>query len=301
MKMTPKISIIVPVYNTEPYIARCLDSILSQSFTDFELLLIDDGSTDGSTAICDSYATKDNRVRVFHKENGGVSSARNLGLDEAKGEWITFVDSDDWVEQGYFCDVVGNEACLVYRHRIFSDGTFDSILPKGLYKGQEFIDFFEENTYTNLFRMSNAMFFRRDVLQDSNIRFVEQLRFGEDRIFALQYYAHCTSVCVLDKAYYIYNRSEDWGRKYVISFSEAELFVDYFMKAYRQLPFQTVEIAELAGFCVKFIDGKEKHLRWKRAFSKPFLEYRRALLPNRPLGFRARYYFSKAVSIFVNV
>lgn len=89
------ISIIVPVYNTEQYLLRCFDSILSQSFTDFELLLIDDGSTDGSGTICDSYAEKDNRIRVFHKENGGVSSARNLGLNEAQGEWICFVDSDD--------------------------------------------------------------------------------------------------------------------------------------------------------------------------------------------------------------
>ena len=89
------LSIIVPVFNTEQYIPRCIGSILSQSFTDFELLLIDDGSTDGSGDICDEYAEKDNRVHVFHKENGGVSSVRNLGLDEAKGEWACFVDSDD--------------------------------------------------------------------------------------------------------------------------------------------------------------------------------------------------------------
>lgn len=95
--MNPAISMIVPVYNTELYLHRCIDSILSQTFTDFELLLIDDGSTDRSGEICDEYAGKDKRVRVFHKENGGVSSARNLGLDEARGEWIAFVDSDDWV------------------------------------------------------------------------------------------------------------------------------------------------------------------------------------------------------------
>ena len=90
-----KISIIVPVYNTEKYLRRCVDSILAQTFTDFELLLINDGSTDSSGAICDEYTQKDSRVRVFHKENGGVSSACNLGLDNARGEWITFEDSDD--------------------------------------------------------------------------------------------------------------------------------------------------------------------------------------------------------------
>ena len=95
----PQISVIVPVYNTEKYLHRCIDSILAQTFTDFELLLIDDGSTDNSGTICDEYATKDSRVRVFHKKNGGVSSARNLGVDNAKGEWVTFVDSDDCVPQ----------------------------------------------------------------------------------------------------------------------------------------------------------------------------------------------------------
>lgn len=95
MNKIPIISIIVPVYNVEQYLPRCIDSILSQSFTDFELLLIDDGSKDKSGAICDEYAAKDSRIRVFHKENGGVSSARNIGLDNAKGDWITFVDGDD--------------------------------------------------------------------------------------------------------------------------------------------------------------------------------------------------------------
>ncbi len=90
-----KISIIIPVYNTEQYLHACLDSILSQSFADYEVLLIDDGSTDGSGSICDAYAQRDSRVLVFHKENGGVSSARNLGLDNARGEWVYFVDSDD--------------------------------------------------------------------------------------------------------------------------------------------------------------------------------------------------------------
>jgi glycosyltransferase involved in cell wall biosynthesis len=90
----PTISVIVPVYNVEQYLCKCLDSILNQIFTDFELLLIDDGSPDKSGQICDEYAHKDSRIRVFHKENGGVSSARNLGLDNANGKWVTFIDSD---------------------------------------------------------------------------------------------------------------------------------------------------------------------------------------------------------------
>lgn len=94
----PKISIIVPVYKAEKYLNRCVDSILAQTFTDFELLLIDDGSPDKSGEICDEYARKDSRVRVIHKENGGVSSARQRGLDESIGEYTIHADPDDWVE-----------------------------------------------------------------------------------------------------------------------------------------------------------------------------------------------------------
>ena len=93
----PTISVIVPVYNVEIYLHRCVDSILAQTFTDFELILVDDGSPDNCGAICDEYAKKDSRVRVIHKENGGQSSARNRAIEAAQGEWIHFVDSDDLI------------------------------------------------------------------------------------------------------------------------------------------------------------------------------------------------------------
>lgn len=92
-----QVSIIVPVYQVEQYLEQCIDSILSQTFTDFELILVDDGSKDRSGAICDAYALEDERVKVFHKENGGLSDARNYGLDQAGGTFFMFVDSDDWI------------------------------------------------------------------------------------------------------------------------------------------------------------------------------------------------------------
>ena len=91
------ISVIVPVYNVEPYLRKCLDSVINQTYKDMEILIVDDGSTDGSGDICDEYKA-DKRVRVFHTENRGLSCARNVGLDNAKGDWIGFVDSDDWIE-----------------------------------------------------------------------------------------------------------------------------------------------------------------------------------------------------------
>lgn len=101
----PTISVIVPVYKVEPYLRRCVDSILAQTFADFELILVDDGSPDGCPAICDEYAAKDSRVRVIHQENGGLSAARNAGIDwsfaNSDSQWLSFVDSDDWVHPEY--------------------------------------------------------------------------------------------------------------------------------------------------------------------------------------------------------
>lgn len=105
----PEISIIVPIYNVEKYIHRCIDSILSQTFSDFELLLIDDGSPDRCGEICDEYAKKDHRIRVIHKENGGLSDARNTGLDIAKGNYFSFIDSDDFIEIDFYKELL--EAC----------------------------------------------------------------------------------------------------------------------------------------------------------------------------------------------
>ena len=104
--LKPLISIIVPVYNTSFYLRTCLDSIISQSYIFIEIIVIDDGSTDNSGKICDEYAEKDNRIKVFHRENGGVSRAKNYGLKIAKGEYVCFVDSDDYILQNHIIDFV---------------------------------------------------------------------------------------------------------------------------------------------------------------------------------------------------
>ena len=104
----PFISLIIPIYNVREYIEQCLDSVIAQDYENFEILLVDDGSTDGSEAVCDSYADKDPRIKVFHTENKGLSCARNIALDAAQGEYISFLDGDDWMEPGLFRNILKN-------------------------------------------------------------------------------------------------------------------------------------------------------------------------------------------------
>ncbi len=119
----PTISVIIPVYNVENYLARCVDSILAQTFEDLEVILVDDGSPDGSGKICDLYAKKDPRVQVIHKPNGGLSSARNAGLDIAAGEYLSFIDSDDWIEPDTYGHMMG--LLQKYQAQIVSFGNYE--------------------------------------------------------------------------------------------------------------------------------------------------------------------------------
>ena len=130
----PKVSVIVPVYNTEQYLKECVDSLLKQTLTDLEIILIDDGSPDNSAYICDEYAKLDSRVKVIHKENGGLSSARNAALDICKGEYIGFVDSDDFVEPTMFEELYNSAINYNSDISICALSTFSekSIIPKML-------------------------------------------------------------------------------------------------------------------------------------------------------------------------
>lgn len=206
----PKISVIVPVYNTEKYLHRCIDSILAQTFTDFELLLIDDGSKDNSGAICDEYAAKDQRVRVFHKENGGVSSARNLGLDNAQGEWITFVDSDDWIEP------ILIESCVtvirkkhnidVIRYGYYEEESLNKRIIRCSSNENDIIfslnTFFEKcDNYCYWGFVWNTAF-RRDLIRE--LRFDENINYCEDHIFTYEYMIRCKTMRFLSLPLYHY-------------------------------------------------------------------------------------------------
>ena len=210
----PKISVIVPVYNVEKYLPRCIDSILTQTFTDFELLIIDDGSTDNSSKICDEYAKKDARVRVFHKENGGVGSARNMGICEAKGQWICFVDSDDWLEINCYSSLMEDDdvADLTYFGCCcrFIDGGSTSYSPPSFYsidrnKVEEKLACLKDNTqhFEYLGYTWNKLF-RKDIIDRQQIFFINGLTLREDELFTLSYARYATSLRVKSDILYNY-------------------------------------------------------------------------------------------------
>lgn len=196
-----KISIIVPVYNVEKYLPRCIDSILAQTFTDFELLLIDDGSPDNSGKICDEYAKSDKRIRVFHKENGGVSSARNLGLDNVKGEWIAFVDSDDTVSRLYLqnmANVIMDEDMMVLSNYRKETRTYCAVkLDNVTLRNVDIVRYFIDNKVMALSAPYSKLY-KQSIIRENSLRFPEGIQMGEDAIFIMRYLNHVTSVAVVD-------------------------------------------------------------------------------------------------------
>ncbi len=204
MSSTPKISVIVPVYNVEKYIRRCLDSIQNQTFTDWECICVDDGTPDSSGKICDEYAEKDSRFVVLHKENGGVSSARNAGLDVAKGEWITFVDSDDYVESNW----------LFEQYKDITSGDFD-VCVCGFYgKGvTQYKILNRETAKTSTFTEGGLGGFsflrlirRRNV---ENIRYNTSIYYLEDTDFFYRVFDNCNQILWTDKPLYHYEYNSD--------------------------------------------------------------------------------------------
>ena len=193
-------SVIIPVYNAEGTLRRCLDSLVGQQFSDYELLLINDGSTDGSDAICREYANTYSCVRYFAKENGGVSSARNLGLEQAKGEYILFVDSDDYVSEDYFAllsHTLESNAVdlLMFGYRNFGGastewdiGVFCEETESGVAKRISFA------ACQYLFSSLWSKAFKRQIIERDNIRFSNDLAIGEDQAFIFTYAMHIRSI-----------------------------------------------------------------------------------------------------------
>ena len=201
-----KISIIVAVYNAEDFLKRCLDSIIRQTFSDFEVLLIDDGSTDNSGAICDDYASADSRFRVFHKENGGVGSARQMGLDYACGDYVIHMDSDDWAVpdmlKKLYDFAIGSKAdvviCDFYRDRA-GKSQISIQKPSGPGASASLRDM-----YTGFCGPFNK-FVKRECILKYGVSFPEGIRFMEDGNFFAQLFSNPVSISYLPEAFYHYD------------------------------------------------------------------------------------------------
>ena len=208
---SPLITVIVPVYNVERYLPRCIESILRQTYTNFELILVDDGTPDRSGIICDRYAEKDSRIKVIHKENGGVSTARNVGIDVANGEWITFVDSDDWVtddcletllhplQQDDYDLVVGS--LEIRRFHVEHRESQPVIINKDNINDCDVLGRFDQVEFLAPWLKLYSV----RIIRDASLRFPEGVAMAEDAIFVMRYLKYCNNIFVSEKVIYHYN------------------------------------------------------------------------------------------------
>ncbi|MCL2426025.1 MAG: glycosyltransferase [Oscillospiraceae bacterium] len=263
------VSIIVPAYNIDEYIGKCLDSILAQTFTDIEVIVINDGSSDNTGLILDSYSKRDTRIRVIHKENGGVSAARNDGIKVATGKYFLFYDGDDFVEPFAVEELVGkiqncNAEAIIYGYYRWRNGevvqTCLPVFSEGMYKGQEiitqllsrFVGFsydginaWLQNSKDGLYVENPALWrcmVEADIIRRNSLEFDINLKVGEDTVFISDLLSCIEHCCVLHKCYY-----------YLV---------------YRE----TSAIATYENDAMKKLDGKTKLLYSRNALTKRVLE-----------------------------
>ena len=214
--MNPSVSIIVPVYNARKTIARCIESIINQEFQDFELLLVNDGSKDDSGQICDSYAAQDKRIRVIHKDNSGVSDSRNMALDLAKGKYIQFLDSDDWITtdatnlffraaEDHHCDMVISDFYRVVGQRVSHKGDIDD---DAVMTREDYAAHMMENPADFYYGVLWNKFFRREIIEQYHLRMDSSISWCEDFMFNLEYIRHASSFYALGVPIYYYVKTK---------------------------------------------------------------------------------------------
>lgn len=273
-----KISVIVPVYNSDKYLKRCIHSIKFQTFKDWELILINDGSTDKSGCICDFYAKQDKRIKVIHKSNSGVSSARNIGIEKSKGEYITFVDSDDWIESDFFEKIVKemekmNVPVLISGY-LKDNGNITINRFKGKYK--EIIDI---NKAQKEFFLCNkfswaiyAKFYKREILD--KIRFDSRFKIGEDMLFFWQVLNRVKKIGYLPLYKYHYDISasktmtSDFSLKWFDGLKVKKIIYDDVKSNYKEL-----KILAKILYIVEMMILAKKAIKFEKYNTKKLVEY----------------------------
>lgn len=232
--MSQLVSIIIPVYNAERTLCKCLDSILAQDFNNYEIILVNDGSKDSSLDICNEYGSKHHNISVINQNNAGVSSARNAGLDVAKGIWITFIDSDDYIENGFFnCLDTYNEDLIILNSKNLSpsgnisDSLF-SKMSKQLHDKNSITHFISNNIDNMLFRGPCSKFYKKGLIKD--LRFDTNMKIGEDSHFVFRYLYNIKSIQYLgNEAHYIIRLSDQESN---VKYSSS---IDYSIDSLRKL------------------------------------------------------------------
>lgn len=230
------ISVIIPVYNAERTLRECVDSVLQQDMKDFELILVDDGSKDASPVICDEYASKDNRVRVIHQQNAGVSAARNRGLDIAQGEWITFVDSDDSIGAHFFDEVANSTEKLLLQGYFMHDEhgeEVEQLMLDNVHPQPPLKDFINQYISYNLLRGPVAKFYKRSIIGD--LRFLEDMKVGEDTYFVWLYLSKIKTYKILYSSYYNITTNVASDIKYQSSTNYSIASLQHLQKAFECL------------------------------------------------------------------
>lgn len=267
----PRISIIVPVYKSASFLQTCINSIRSQTYTNWELLLIDDGSPDDSGRICDDFATQDSRIRVFHQENAGVSNARNVGIKYATGDFLCFIDSDDFVEPDYLesfgCFSTSPDLYL-QGYKIREQGRVDQIISfESLYKLGK-TDFASVYIYAEKEHILNSPCFRlfkRKIVIDYHILFDCQLSFGEDHLFSLGFLLYAKSIVYSSASNYIYMKRS--GGSLTSGYVDHRQFVYYADRAFQyRLQILSVRGIEDEHF-VRFIEAERSIYILRAIFS----------------------------------
>ena len=234
--MYGKVSIIVPVYNAQKYLKRCLDSIRIQSYKDFEVILIDDGSIDNSGEICDLYCSLDSRFKVMHQENLGVSVARNKGIELATGKYLIFIDSDDEVMPNMLEEMVSyiNEYdtdVLISGITFVKEGKkIKDVMPKITGYCTDDIWNYIATDDTGIFGYISNKLYKTKIIKDNNINFNVNRKIQEDLEFALKVYSVCNNFYLLDKSYYLYTQEEKNRTPDVLGYMEVEILKKEILK-----------------------------------------------------------------------
>ncbi len=278
-----KISIIIPIYNGEKYIKNCIESVLHQSFKDFELILINDGSTDNSQKISEEYQEKYNFVRVYFKENGGVSSARNLGIQKAKGQYITFIDSDDEIKEKYLeilyhaCQYDYVVSGIINRYvdsnkEVYQD--IESVLDESC--GNDTRNLPKHFFINGFIHSSCGKLYKTEILQKYDIRF-PNIRLSEDSMFNILYLQHVNTWKILKEAQYIYmHRSQAGNATSIFREEDIDIYIELHNQM-RKLPIKKsyVDItlyAQYLAICLKVvkqnISDEEKKIQLKKIMKK---------------------------------